>query len=182
MATPNDIITLAQTYLGDSLLKNKEDLGLLVARQVDDPAVVVQIKTNCAMFALGIMWACHVVHPLLETKYKSGMAVAWVRKIAMDKKALRQYPKDGPPVLGAFMHYYSGDGSKNDSHIELCLEDPQLVVQTGEMVAHHMGGGRADNAVAMGIGDVRWSYSVSRRMREWIDPVALLVDSAALVL
>jgi hypothetical protein len=168
MATPENIVELVKSYIGDSLTHNKDDLALLTARQVDDPDKIVQIKTNCGMFALGIWWAAGVKHELLNTKYKSGMAIAWVRRIAIEKNALRTYPKNGPPVAGSLLHYFTP--GKNDSHVEFCLSNPDK-----NMVAEHGGGGRPDNAITSGISDIKTNYY--RRLQEWVDPVALLVGS-----
>jgi hypothetical protein len=170
MATPNDIVEIVKSYIGDSLIHNKEDLALLTARQVDDPNQVVQITTNCGMFMLGVWWLAGVQHELLKRPYKTGMAIAWVRQIAIDLKALRTYPKDGPPVLGASMHYYT-PGS-NNNHVEFLLETPN-----DKHVALHGGGGRDKNAIATGTGDITWSYQTTRKLMEWVDPEALLVGS-----
>jgi hypothetical protein len=165
MSTPENIVEIVKEYIGDSLLNNKEHLALLIARDVDDPNNVVQIKTNCGLFALGVWCKAGVQHKLLDTKYKNGMAIAWVRKIAIDKKALRNYKKDGPPVAGALLHYYTQ--GKNNNHVEFLLEDPDE-----KMVAFHAGGGRANNEIGSGTGNIAWSSG--RPLMEWIDPVALL--------
>lgn len=170
MATPNDIVEIVKSYLLDSLLHNKEDLSLLIARQVDDPNKVVQITTNCGLFALGVWWLVGVQHALLNTKYQNGMAIVWLRKIAQAKGSLRTYPKDGLPVAGSLMHYYTQ--GHNDNHVEFLLENPN-----DKHVALHAGGGRDKNAIASGTGDITWSYHKSRKLMEWIDPVALLVGS-----
>lgn len=170
MANPDDIIKVVESYIGNSLINHKEDLALLVARQVDDPNTVVQIKTNCAMFALGIWYAVGVQHQLLKTKYKNGMAIAWVRQIAQAKKALKSYPKDGKPVAGALLHYYTP--GQNNNHVEFLLSDPD-----DKMIARHAGGGREQNAITEATGDISWSYQKSRKLMEWVDPVALLVGS-----
>lgn len=168
MATPENIIELVKSYIGDSLLNNKEDLALLVSRQVDDPNQVVGIKTNCGLFALGIWYAVGVQHDLLKTKYVSGQAIAWVRKIALAKNALRTYAKDGPPVAGALMHYYTP--GTNNNHVEFLLENPNE-----KHVALHAGAGRKNNAVTSDTGDIR--FNVGRSLQEWVDPLALLVGS-----
>jgi len=170
MAIPNDIVEIVKSYIGDSLTNNKEDLALLVARQIDDPNQIVQVKTNCALFMLGVWWLVGVQHELLTKKYKNGMAIAWVRQIAIDKKALRAYPKDGLPIPGATMHYYTP--GTNNNHVEFLLDSPN-----DKHVALHGGGGRANNEIASGTGDITWSYQTSRKLMEWIDPVALLAGS-----
>jgi hypothetical protein len=169
MATPENIIELVNSYVGDSLVNKKEDLALLVARQVDDPNQIVQIKTNCGLFALGIWYAVGVQHDLLKIKYISGQAIAWVRKIALAKGALRSYPKDGPPVAGALMHYYTP--GTNNNHVEFLLENPN------KHIALHAGGGRDKNEIGSGTSDITWSAQPSRRLQEWVDPAALLVGS-----
>ena len=168
MATPNNIIEIVKSYIGDSLVNNKDDLAELIARGVDDPNKVVQIKTNCGLFCLGVWCLVGVQHDLLKTKYVSGQAIAWVRKIAIDKKALRIYPKDGPPIAGAALHYYTPN--KNDNHIELLLSDPDE-----NMNAEHGGGGRTNNAITSSTSDIKTNYY--RKLQEWIDPIALLVES-----
>ena len=168
MATPENIVEIVNGYLGDSLLHNKDDLAELVARGVDDPNQIVQVKTNCAVFTLGVWWFVGVQHDLLNKKYVSGQAIAWARKIATDKNALRTYPKDGPPVAGAAMHYYTP--GKNDNHIEHLLSAPDE-----NMNALHGGAGRNNNAVTSETGDIRTNYY--RQLHEWVDPVALLVGS-----
>jgi hypothetical protein len=172
MAAPNDIVEIVNSYTGDSLIHNKEDLALLTARGVDDPNQVVQITTNCGLFTLGVWWLVGVQHELLNRKYKNGMAIAWVRQISIDKKALRIYPKDGPPVLGATMHYYTPPGTLNDSHVEFLLETPNE-----KMIAIHAGGGRNNNEIGTSTSDITWSYKSSRKLMEWIDPMALLDGS-----
>lgn len=168
MATPNNIVEIVKSYVGDSLLHNKEDLALLVARQIDDPNQIVQVKTNCGIFTLGVWWAAGVQHELLTKKYKNGMAIAWVRQIAIDKKALRKYPQDGNPIAGAALHYYTP--GKNDNHIEHLLSTPDT-----NMIAEHGGGGRTNNAITSSTSDIRTNYY--RQLREWVDPVALLIGS-----
>ena len=168
MATPNDIVEIVRSFLGDSLVNKKEDLALLVARQIDDPNQIVQVKTNCALFTLGVWWLAGVQHDLLKKKYVSGQAIAWVRRIAIDKHALRTYPKDGPPVAGAALHYFTP--GKNDNHIETLLSTPDA-----NMNALHGGAGRKDNAVTSGSGDIRTNYY--RQLREWVNPIDLLEGS-----
>ena len=168
MASPSDIVSIVKSYVGNSLLHNREDLAILIARQVDDANQIVQVTTNCGLFTLGVWWAVGVQHELLTRKYKSGMAIAWVRSIAIDKKALRKYPDDGNPIAGAALHYYTP--GKNDNHIEHLLSNPN-----GNMICEHGGGGRPNNAITSSASDIRTNYY--RQLREWIDPIALLEGS-----
>ena len=168
MATPNDIVEIVKSYIGDSLLHNRNDLALLIARQVDNPDQIVQVKTNCGLYTLGVWWAVGVQHDLLKKKYVSGQAIAWVRRIAIDKKALRKYPDDGLPIAGSTMHYYT-PGS-NNNHVEFLLEN-----SNDKFISLHGGGGRTDNAITSSTSDIRTNYY--RQLREWIDPIALLEGS-----
>jgi hypothetical protein len=170
MASPNDIIEIVNSYIGDSLVNKKDDLAELIARGVDDPAQIVMVKTNCAVFALGVWCLVGVQHDLLKIKYQNGMAIVWVRKIAQAKGALRTYKKDGLPIAGSLMHYYTPN--RNDNHVEFLLEDPN-----DKHFALHAGGGRDKNEIGSGTSDITWSWQPSRKLQEWIDPVALLADS-----
>lgn len=166
MANSSDtIISLVKRYEGCSLHVRKDDLGTLVCRGVDDPDQAVLIKTNCGMFALGIMKEAGVVHDLLNQKYKSGMAIAWVRTIGKDLKALQKFSKGNMPKAGALLHYYTA--GKNDNHVEWLLSDVD-----DQGCAEHGGGGRTDNAITIGSGNVLWNYG--RPLQEWLDPDMLL--------
>jgi hypothetical protein len=159
------LVTLVRKYVGCSLLNRKDELGVLVARGVDAPNKVVGIKTNCATFALGIMHEAGVVHPLLEKPYVLGMAVAWVRTIGKDLKALTKYTKDTVLPPGALLHYYTP--GKNNNHVEWLLSEV-----APNKIADHAGGGRSNNAVTLEHGSI--DYSAGRPLQEWLDPRFLL--------
>src|SRR6266404_6924537 len=129
------IVRIVNSYVGCSLSNRREDLGKLVARGVDDPNVVVTITTNCGTSALGILGIVGAQDPLLDKKYVNGMAIAWVRQIAINLKALVKYTgKNGPqPKRGDLMHYFTQ--GKNDNHVEWCLSD---IDENG--IAEHGGG------------------------------------------
>jgi hypothetical protein len=159
------LIEIVRKYIGCSLHIRKDDLADLICRGVDDPAQSVLIKTNCGMFALGVMCEAGVAHDLLSQKYKSGMAIAWVRSIGKDMKALQKYSKTNVPPAGALLHYYTA--GKNDNHVEWLLSDID-----DQGCAEHGGGGRTDNAITVGTGNVLWNYG--RPLQEWLDPEMLL--------
>lgn len=162
------IIRIVKSYDGCSLSSRRADLGELVSRGVDKPEAVVGIATNCATSALGIMAKAGVKHKLLNTPYVSGMAVGWVRQIAMDRDALVRYSTSGPqPKPGALLRYNTA-GTNND-HVEWVLGP----VGAGGM-ALHGGGGRGNNAISVGMGDIRTSWG--RPIVEWIDPDKLGID------
>jgi hypothetical protein len=160
---PGDkIIRLVNGYIGCSLLNEKDKLGDLIARGVDDPKQVVTIQTNCGLFALGILEIAGAQDPILNKKYVSGQAIAWVRQIAINLSALNKYTgKDGPqPKRGDLMHYF--DVGKNNNHMEWCLSDPD---ENG--VAEHGGGGRSNNAITKSTSSVYTNYY--RPLQEIID-------------
>ena len=166
MANSSDtIISLVRKYVGCSLHVRKDDLATLVCRGVDDPDQAVLIKTNCGMFALGIMKEAGVQHDLLNQPYKSGMAIAWVRTIGKDLNALNKYSSANAPKAGSLLHYFTP--GKNDNHVEWLLSD-----MDDQGCAEHGGGGRTDNAITVGSGDVTVNYG--RPLQEWLDPDMLL--------
>jgi hypothetical protein len=170
------IVRIAQSYVGCALhdpvhptLPNKrlDELAALIGRGVDDESVV-SIKTNCAMFALGVLRAAGVVHPRLSQKYVDGMAFAWLIEIGNSFNAWRP-GESGPLSVGAILHY--AVQGENDDHAEV------YVSASGPM---HCGGGRADNAITQETGPV--TLSLGRPISQWLDPDALgleVVESAA---
>jgi hypothetical protein len=121
---------------------------MLVARGVDDPQAVVAIKTNCATTALGFLRLMGIEHPLLKTKYKIGMAVAWLVELGGDLGILHPYRRDRTVLTPGMLLHYCRPGTNND-HVEWLL---------GELddngAADHGGGGRVDNGITVGHGPV----------------------------
>lgn len=169
MSERGDLIAeTARSFVGCSLKKRREELALLTSCGVDDPARVVQIKTNCAMFARGVMKRVGVVHPILEAPYRDQRAVSDVLEIAKRHGALEPFREGTPIKRGSILHY-STPGMNND-HIECAtLEDASE--ELGWSV-RHCGGGRADNAITEARTDIRWSSG--RRLQHVIDPDLLL--------
>lgn len=165
MSSSDTFVSLVKKYVGCSIHIRGDELGSLVCRGVDDPAQSVLIKTNCGMFALGIMCEAGVQHDLLTQKYKSGMAIAWLKIIGRDLKAIQKYSKTNMPKAGSLLHYYTV--GKNDNHVEWLLSD---IDDKG--CAEHGGGGRTDNAITTASGTVLWNYG--RPLQEWWDPDMLL--------
>lgn len=161
--TPGDkLASVIKKYVGCSLKNRRAELGKLVSRGVDDPEAVVTIATNCATTALGVMAEAGVKHPLLTKKYVNGMAIAWVRQIGMDLKALVKYtgPTGPQPKVGSLLRFNTA-GTNND-HVEWLLSP----IVNGQ--ADHAGGGRADNAITLEHGNVLSSYN--RPLVEFWDP------------
>lgn len=162
---PGDrLARLVRQYDGSSLHSRREELAALVGRGVDDESVIA-IKTNCAMFALGILAAAGCTHHLLSRQYENGMAFAWLVQIGDDLDAWRDPAKDGAPVTGAVLWYELA--GQNDDHAEF------LVDVSGPV---HGGGGRPDNAITVAVGPV--ALSCGRPIHRWLDPSALGIPVA----
>lgn len=177
--TRPEIVTLIRSFVGCSLDSPPDRLGEL-ARLVDfpggaPPEVEVQIKTNCAMFVLGIWRQLGCKHHLLHHQYVNGMALTWALEIARDCHALH-LPHDGHmPQPGDVCHYATapkpGVDPVYDDHLEFVLTAPG-----DDRLVLHAGGGRARNAIAEGGPD---DYTVNhwRPLRHWID-TALVIGAA----
>lgn len=165
--TPGErLIEIVRSHVGCSLKVRRDELGRLVARGVDDPEAVVGIKTNCATSALGVMAEAGVPHPLLKKKYVSGMAISWVRQVAIGMGALVKFDGKTMPKPGSLMRYNT-EGTNND-HVEWLLGP---IDEHG--VADHGGGGRPDNAITELRGNVLSSWG--KPLLEWIDPDKLQI-------
>lgn len=167
---------IVRSYAGCSMSFRADDLGALVARGVDDPNVVIHVTTNCGMFALGVMAQAGVNSPILDRKYVTGMAIAWLREIGLKLGALLQYtgPHGPQPKLGALLRYNTA--GKNDDHVEWMLSD----IDAGGH-AEHGGGGRTNNAITVCAADapnnaglVTWNYG--RPLVEFWDPDKLGIE------
>lgn len=164
------LVRLLKSYAGCSLNDRRDELGQLVARGVDVPEQVVTVATNCGTSALGIMALAGVPDPLLDHKYVSGMAIAWLRQIGINKGALVKYTgKNGPqPKLGSLLRYNTA--GKNDDHVEWMTSD---IDSNGH--AEHGGGGRDHNAITVSpSSDVTSSWG--RPLVEFWDPDMLGIE------
>ena len=163
------IVRLVNSYVGCSLSNRRDDLGKLVARGVDDPKQVVTITTNCGTSSLGIWAIAGAKDELLNKKYVSGMAIAWVRQIGINLKALNKYTgKNGPqPKRGDLLHYF--DEGTNNNHVEWCLSDPDA-----NGIAEHGGGGRPNNAITKSTSSILTNYY--RPLKEFIDAEKLGIE------
>lgn len=161
--TPGDrLVRIIKGYVGCSLSNRRDELGVLVARGVDDPKRVVTIATNCGMTALGVMALAGVQDAILNKPYVSGMAISWLRQIGIDLGALMKYigPNGPQPKVGSLLRYNTH--GKNDDHVEWLLTSPI------KNVADHAGGGRSNNAITLARGLVTWN--VGRPLVEFWDP------------
>lgn len=162
------IAELARHYVGCSLTNRRGELAELVACEVDDPGVMVGIKTNCATFVRGLMCAEGVVHERLEKPYVVGMAMTDVLEVAKRFGALSKFA--GQPLKRGSILHYAHPGT-NDDHVEVLLEDASADLGWRKS---HCGGGRAGNAISEEVTDVRSSGATRRPLLHVIDPDLLL--------
>lgn len=164
------IARIVRDHAGCSIKNNFDKLIALVGAAETTPAQARAVslwETNCATFALGVLRAAGVKHPLLARPLVNGMAFTWLVTILRDLGALRPARADGVYPEGALLHY--GTHGVNNDHAEFALTPPD----------EHGGGGRGDNEVTVGhsIESVSWG----RPVEEWGDPDALgitLIDVA----
>lgn len=161
------IIQAVRSWIGASLLVREQELREFVARGVDDPRYDLNSHvSDCGLFALAIWHAVGVPHELVNAKYVNGMAITWIVHIAHDLQSIRYPKRDGLPVPGALMHYFSPRPSNND-HLEFYLK---RLDEHG--LAWHAGGGRAECEIGDATSNILWSSS--RPLQCWYDPRALL--------
>ncbi len=158
--SPGDkIVRTVRHYAGCSLDHRADELGALVARGVDDPKVVIEVHTNCGMFALGVFAEVGVASPILDRRYVNEMAIGWCRDIGRQLGALVKWTAKGPqPKKGSLLRYNTAGA--NDDHVEFLLSD---------LDAHgwgeHGGGGRTRNAITLS----ERSYVLSSRARPLVE-------------
>ena len=148
MISRADIVQGVRGFVGLSAI---HDPNGDLARLVDFPGGAppeqeVLIKTNCAMFACGILRWLGCTHPLLQHQYVNGQALTWLLEIAHDCKA-SHYPHDGYILQpGDILHWATppkpGVKPKNDDHVAFCMTAPD---DTRGII--RAGGGGTDNAI-----------------------------------
>jgi hypothetical protein len=138
-------------------------LAALVGRGVNDQSFV-QVRSNCATFALGVLACAGVVSPELQEETKIGAAFSDLVAIGYRFAAWEVPSSDVEIPVGAAL-WYRIDGT-NDDHVEFQLDGGQ-----------HGGGGRAGNAVTVETGPVM--LSVGRPLYRWLDPDRLEIAVVA---
>ena len=138
-------------------------------------------------YTCGPVDAASAVHSLLATPSQIGQAIAWLSRIGNDKGAWVTYSASGQqPQHGDLLWYWNhptrtkDDGTTEtvyDDHVEWALSDPG-----SDHVADHGGGGRTNNAITVGNGDL--TTNAGRALRKFLDldklgitPVATQSDS-----
>jgi hypothetical protein len=144
---------IVRLYDKCSLHNRRADLASLVCRGTDDESIV-EWKTNCAVFILGVLAAAGCPHPALKQPLKNGMAFSVMIQIGNDYGAWRDPAKDGQPKAVCVLWYERIAG---DDHAEVFLSEPD----------EHGGGGRADNAITVGHSDIHESWG--RPVHRWLD-------------
>jgi hypothetical protein len=172
------IVRIMKSYEGCSLSARRADLAALVGRGIDDE-LVVEWKTNCETFALGVLFAAGIDLVELCIPLRNGREAEVLD--AIDKKfhAWRTAATSESPPAGALMHYRSSpyrtraDGSTiYDDHVEFMLEAPDL-----HGLSLHGGGGRENNEITIERGNIH--FSAGKPLCRWLDPVALNLPDAA---
>ena len=169
------IARVVHAYAGCSLTDRKSELGVLVARGIDEPEAVVAVKTNCAMFALGILKVVGCPHPLLSAPFKEGWAFGRFVQVGLDYKAWK-HKEDGLPLIGSALWYRTP--GENDDHVEFVTSVGGTLTS---LTWGHGGGGRENNAITVEQGQI--AANVGRPLFMWLDwqllslPDAVVVDN-----
>lgn len=155
--SPGELIArIVRVYAGCSCKVRRDELAALVGRGVQDESIVTW-RTNCALFALGVLAAAGVRHTLLAEPTRIEMAFCDLVRIGDDLGAWRDPATAGAIPVGAWMWYRLP--GLNDDHIECFLSN---------LGPEHGGAGRADNAVTIATGIP--ALSCGRPMYRWLDP------------
>lgn len=183
--SPGDkIARLVRHYVGCSIHTRSAELGALVARGVDDPKLMVTVKTNCGTSALGILAEAGAQSPVLARNYLTGTplrvtgnAIAWLIEMGIQRRALVKYTgvTGMQPKVGSLLHYRSptrpGVTPVNDDHVEFLLTPIDA-----RGYAMHGGGGRADNAITMTSDPGLVTYNNGRPLLQFWDPDLLGIE------
>ena len=165
--SPGDVIVrIVRAYAGCSVKVRRDELAALVGRGCMDDSIVY-VRTNCALFALGVLSAAGVRHTLLEEPTRPEMSFADLVRIGNDFCAWRD-PATGGAIPPGAVCWYRLPGL-NDDHAEFYLSP---------VGPEHGGAGRADNAVTVCTGTP--ALSCGRPLWRWLDPEELgipLVDA-----
>ena len=161
------IKAIVHHYSGCSVLHRKDELARLIGKDFaetpeadcdpDRGSQSVLWRTNCATFALAVLAAAHLSaanarakHELLARPLSIGTGFTWLVTVGQQCGDIVAYRRTGEqPKTGDILWYRH---AKNDDHAEVCLSDVG-----DDFVVLHGGGGRSNNAITVGRGDVRWS-------------------------
>lgn len=165
------IARVVRAIAGASLTTNSDRLVAIFTcnESGSDAAEVAAFKTNCGTFMREVYCLVGCASSYIKRKYQVEMAVAWDLAAARETGALIDGPQWQIVSAGWGMHYAT-PGANND-HMEFALSSPD-----SKGFADHGGGGRANNAITVGHGDIRTSNG--RPLLHVIDPDRMLGGSA----
>jgi hypothetical protein len=174
------IARCVQAFNGVSLSQNVAQLDALFLVN-ETPARAPQVatlQTNCATFARCIFALAGCTSNYVLEPYPIGAGISLVLEAAQQLGCLitaattpNYLSMLGP---GCLIHY--AVPNTNDDHVEFCLSVPDPT--TG--VALHGGGGRPNNAITVGTGDIR--MSLGRPIQHIILPTNMAVAGPSVVI
>jgi hypothetical protein len=165
------VVQCCSFFAGMSLDSHADELRHFLARDVDDPATIVDKHvSDCGLFALAVWHALEVQDLRLTEKYQMGMAIAWLVNIAGLHGAIRHPIHDGIPTVGALLHWQTH--GKPDDHVSFLTK--AVTLSRGQWLGECIGGGGKDCAINRTAGNVLWSWG--RPLQAWYDINALLPE------
>jgi hypothetical protein len=170
MTSREDVVKWVRSFVGLSAV---HDPNGELARLVDFPGGAppeqeVLIKTNCAMFACGILRQLGCKHPLLHHEYVNGMALTWVLEIGRETGSL-YLPHAGPgPQVGDILHWATapkpGVKPRNDDHVAFIVAGP-----FERRMIQRAGGGAANNEITESTDLADYSLDHWRPLRHYVN-------------
>lgn len=169
----NHISRCVQSFNGVSLTSSvaKLDALFLVNETPQRASQIAAVQTNCATFARCIFALAGCASNYVLEPYPIGAGISLVLQAAQQMNCLISCASN-PNWLslltpGCLMHY--GTPNLNNDHVEFCLGVPDPL--TG--ISLHGGGGRPNNAITVGPGDIR--TSLGRPMQHIILPMNMAI-------
>lgn len=151
--SPEDRIARFLRTLNGVSLSNRADVLIALVNRTVSPMSLREWEwySNCAESAIGIVTAACAtlefaasVHPELVAPGRNGQSISRIYQMGRDLKIVRSYkPGDPLPRKGNLLGFAHG------YHVEWVLSDPDA-----NGVADHGGGGRANNAITVGHGNI----------------------------
>lgn len=165
------VARIVRGLVGVSLVHDHDRLvDLFRLNELDDRAeIVASMKTNCGTFMRQIWLLAGCDADLILCPYVVGMAVSWDLEAARRLGALA--PAGSWRQIGEGWGLHYGTPGRNDDHVEFALGEPDSAG-----VCEHAGGGRPENAITLGKGDIRWSCG--RPLLHAINPERMATNPA----
>ena len=164
------VARVALAFEGCSLIHERDKLNALFLVNEATPQAAANTalaSTNCGTSARQFLCIAGCPDNYITRPYETGQAISWLLAAAFHCGAAidcHTNPNAWKILDAGWLIRYNTPGQNND-HIEMCLSKPDP--NTG--VAHHIGGGRANNCIGpMETGDIR--HSLGRPIAHIIDP------------